>query len=144
MFSLIITVISIALVAALAVSTIYFGGDSFNQGTSQARANTLINQATQIDAARQLHRAREGTYAADIGTLDDKDYLASAPGLDDDNGAFVGWTIEGNGTSDDAHIFNLSEFGDADDLCDAVDENSSSLYRCDENNETFEFGAVDD
>ena len=34
MFSLIITIISIALVAALALATLYYGGGAFNKGAS--------------------------------------------------------------------------------------------------------------
>ena len=136
MFSLIITVISIALVAALAVSTLYFGGDAFNQGTSEARANTLINQATQIDAARQLYRAGEGTGAGDVTALVNEGYLASAPELDDE-----GWDIDNNGASDDKHTFDISALADAEDVCDAVNENDSTLYSCDDGDgETFEFG----
>lgn len=133
MFSLIITVISIALVAALAVSTLYFGGDAFNQGTSEARANTLINQATQIDAARQLHRASEGSHAADISTLVSEGYMASEPELDGE-----GWTIQDDGTSDDEHTFDISALDDAEDVCNAVNANDSTLYSC--NDVTFEFG----
>ena len=46
MFSLIITIISIALVAALAVATIYYGGDAFNQGTTKAKASTIVMPAS--------------------------------------------------------------------------------------------------
>ena len=130
MFSLIITVISIALVAALAVSTLYFGGDAFNQGTSEARANTLINQGTQIDAARQLYRAEEGTDADDIEADLVPEYLASLPSLEDGV-----WEI-----SDGIHFFNMSALDDAEDVCEAVEEKDSNLYECDDSGENFEFG----
>ena len=41
MFSLIITIISIALVAALALATIYYGGSAFNKSSATATASKL-------------------------------------------------------------------------------------------------------
>ena len=83
MFSLIITIISIALVAALALATIYYGGTAFNKGSAEAKASQLINEGQQINGAKAL-------MAADVaaGTLGTKtfnpDYLAQSP---------AGWTI---------------------------------------------------
>jgi len=51
MFSLIISIIAIALVAALALASIYYGGEAFNKGTTDADASTIINQGQQIQAA---------------------------------------------------------------------------------------------
>ncbi|NLC21536.1 MAG: hypothetical protein GX771_06450, partial [Halomonadaceae bacterium] len=79
MFSLIITIISIALVAALALATLYFGGDAFNQGSAKAAASTVVNQAQQINGANTLHYLDFQSYATDVGDLVDGDYLASAP-----------------------------------------------------------------
>ena len=82
MFSLIITVISIALVAALAVSTLYFGGDAFNAGSDKAKASTVVNQAQQIDGANTIFRLDTGAFAASVDALV-PEYLASAPVVDD-------------------------------------------------------------
>ena len=79
MFSLIITIISIALVAALAVATIYYGGDAFNQGTTKAKASTIVNQAQQIAGANTLYKSNTGGFAADVAALVTNSYLASAP-----------------------------------------------------------------
>ncbi len=54
MFSLIISIISIALVAALAAATVYFGGAAFNKGTAGADASTFINSGQQIAGAFTL------------------------------------------------------------------------------------------
>jgi hypothetical protein len=51
MFSLIISIIAIALVAALALASIYYGGDAFQEGTAKAEASTVINQGQQVQAA---------------------------------------------------------------------------------------------
>src|ERR1700730_4423918 len=69
MFSLIITIISIALVAALALATIYYGGSAFNRGSAQAQASTLISQAQQIAAAEVLY-ANDHAGAYDLTASD--------------------------------------------------------------------------
>ena len=57
MFSLIISIISIALVAALAAATVYFGGAAFNKGSAGADASTFINAGQQIAGAFTLASA---------------------------------------------------------------------------------------
>jgi type II secretory pathway pseudopilin PulG len=87
MFSLIITIISIALVAALALATLYFGGDAFNQGSAKAAAATIVNQASQINGANTLHfldKQEYNTVLSDGVTdpandLVDGGYLSSLP-----------------------------------------------------------------
>lgn len=54
MFSLIISIISIALVAALAAATVYFGGAAFNKGSAGADASTFINGGQQVAGAFTL------------------------------------------------------------------------------------------
>lgn len=89
MFSLIITIISIALVAALALATIYYGGTAFNRGSAEAKASQLINEGQQINGAVAMARAdaAAGTSTAidlkDTGSslaeLVTAKYLAQAP-----------------------------------------------------------------
>lgn len=80
MFSLIITIISIALVAALAVATIYYGGDAFNQGTTKAKASTIVNHAQQIAGANTLYKSNTGGFALDVAALASAGgYLATTP-----------------------------------------------------------------
>lgn len=57
MFSLIITIISIALVAALALATLYYGGSAFNKGSDGATAARLINEGQQVNGAITILRA---------------------------------------------------------------------------------------
>ena len=79
MFSLIITIISIALVAALAVATIYYGGSAFSNGSAKAEAATIVSNAQQVTGANTLYaNDNSGTYATSIATLTPT-YLASAP-----------------------------------------------------------------
>ena len=79
MFSLIITIISIALVAALALATLYFGGDAFNQGSAKASAATVVNQAQQISGANTLYFLDKQVYGEVVNLTADGKYLASAP-----------------------------------------------------------------
>lgn len=83
MFSLIITVISIALVAALALATIYYGGSAFNKGSDGAKAAQLINEGQQVNGAVAMYKAdATGAGTAVTGGLADlqsNGYLAQIP-----------------------------------------------------------------
>lgn len=68
MFSLIISIIAIALVAALALASIYYGGDAFQEGTTKAEASTIINQGQQIQAAVTLSDVDEKGFFSDPTT----------------------------------------------------------------------------
>lgn len=54
MFSLIIAIISIALVAVLALATVYYGGAAFNQGATKAAASRLINEGQQVSSGVKM------------------------------------------------------------------------------------------
>lgn len=78
MFSLIISIIAIALVVVLAGASLYYGGDAFTQGSSKAQAATYVNQAQQIAAAFTLAQVEGGT-VTDVASLVTLGYMASAP-----------------------------------------------------------------
>jgi len=81
MFSLIITIISIALVGALAITTLFFGGDVFLKGKSEAEAAQYINESQQISAAVRLYQAENaGQMPSDLqADLVDNNYLKELP-----------------------------------------------------------------
>jgi hypothetical protein len=88
MFSLIITIISIALVTALALATIYYGGSAFRQGGDAAAAAKLINEGQQLAGAASVAETNGVTVSAVTSLTaaqpDGTVYLASAPaGWDD-------------------------------------------------------------
>lgn len=58
MFSLIITIFAIALVIALILVTVYYGGPIFMKNGAKIAAETLVNQSLQIAAAQQLASAQ--------------------------------------------------------------------------------------
>lgn len=82
MFSLIISIISIALVAALAAATVYFGGAAFNKGSAGADASTFVNAGQQVAGAFTL-AAADGHTADTVKQLNDgidgDVYLAQIP-----------------------------------------------------------------
>lgn len=86
MFSLIITIISIALVAALAVATIYYGGSAFTQGTAKANASALVSAGQQVTGALTLYANDNGGARATMDNLIDSSnaggaYLSAAPAV---------------------------------------------------------------
>jgi hypothetical protein len=85
MFSLIITIVAIALVVALVAATMYHGGDTLTQGRTTADAAAFVTGAQQISGAEVMHLSLTGVNATTVsggsaGTdlVVDK-YLASAP-----------------------------------------------------------------
>jgi type II secretory pathway pseudopilin PulG len=79
MFQLIVAVISIALVAALAIASIFYGGEAFTKSSEKANVTALINQAQQISGAYQLYKTDFGNGASDVDALVTGKYLAAAP-----------------------------------------------------------------
>ncbi len=69
MFSLIISIIAIALVAALALASIYYGGSAFQEGSADAEASTAVNQGQQIQAAFTMAAVAEDTNASTVAEL---------------------------------------------------------------------------
>ena len=78
MFSLIITIVSIALVVALVAATMYHGGDTLTQGRTTADAAAFVSGAQQVGGAAVMYQSLESQPAADVAALTPK-YLASAP-----------------------------------------------------------------
>lgn len=88
MFALVITLISIALVTALALATIYYGGSAFRQGSDAAAAAQLINSGQQVNAAVTLASANSLTVSTPSQLV--PTYLTTLP-----SGA--GWAFMGGG-----------------------------------------------
>ena len=79
MFSLIITIISIALVAALAVATIYYGGESFKNNGVKAAAARVVNGGSQINGAVEAFKATTGTVPSSLDDLVTSKFLSVIP-----------------------------------------------------------------
>ncbi len=96
MFSLIISIIAIALVAALALASIYYGGEAFNKGTADADASTIINQGQQVQAAVTMQQVAKDTDVTVMQDLVDHDYLQEIPAFEGTKWALptAGGTVE--------------------------------------------------
>lgn len=75
MFSLIITIISIALVGALAAASIYYGAPILSQYNDRARAARLVSEGTQVRSAAELYRVEKGKAAEKLEDLIGTKYL---------------------------------------------------------------------
>lgn len=78
MFSLVVTVISILLVAGLAAVAVIYGGSVFNTAGAKNSAAALLSQAQQLTAANALYFASNNQYAASAADLVAAGYLQAA------------------------------------------------------------------
>lgn len=79
MFSLIITIVSIALGVALVAASMYYGGDTLSEGRNRSEANGIVSAAQQISAALQISKALDATPATTVGDLVTNGHLSAAP-----------------------------------------------------------------
>ncbi|WP_205758161.1 Ig domain-containing protein, partial [Macromonas bipunctata] len=79
MFSLIITIISIALTVAVTGGTMYYIGSSTDNGTVKTAAAGLLGQSEQLGVAIQMHSVQDGGILSDVQQLVDKKYLSTMP-----------------------------------------------------------------
>lgn len=79
MTSIILTLISIVLVGALALATLFFGGEAIHGGNARAVASTVLNQGEQIVAAARLYYIERGAVAPNLAALVAEGYLTSVP-----------------------------------------------------------------
>lgn len=94
MFTIIVVVVSIALVGLLAIATIYYGGNTFSNNMASAHQSGLLSQAATIRAAVQLYETdNQGALPpADSASqaLIGGNYLSEWP-----NGGSSAWSLQG-------------------------------------------------
>lgn len=131
MFSLIITVVSIALVALLAIASLYYGGNAYTDSSQQTRANQIVNQAEQIASANTLYRTSHLAPASSISDLIDTGFLSSWQG--EPWGISDGY-IEAPAVGSDAQAcraLNRQATGsDVVPSCDSVDRHDTQTICC--------------
>ena len=71
--------VAIALVAALALVTLYYGGAAFNKGASEANAAKLLLQGQQLAGAADLYRADFGRWPNSLADTVTLNYLKAVP-----------------------------------------------------------------
>ena len=80
MFSLIISLVSIALVAGLAMATLFYLGPGLNNATEKVGATKLINETEQIQGAIAMFRADHKRLPTSLEELSqDSAYLRQLP-----------------------------------------------------------------
>lgn len=102
MFSLIITVISIALVAGLTVATVYYGGSTLTEGAAKSTAAAVISQGQQIQGTMSMFSASNGGASpaeesdgrmTSSNELVSDGYMSEIPTLPGDLGGTAGWAV---------------------------------------------------
>jgi hypothetical protein len=66
MFNLIAVIFSIVLVIALGVAAFYYGGEAYSTKTQETDYAEIVNGASQIKAAMEMYRVRNGEYPGGI------------------------------------------------------------------------------
>ncbi len=141
MFSLIIAIIAIALVGVLALATIWYGTDAYQENLTSAGASQIINETEQIEGAILAFNVEQG-YSPNVCDVNeagcdeplqdliDEGYLSSAP---TSGGATSSvWTvsdIDGAGTQALVKTVSLDECAEANKMMDfagVVDYNSNN------------------
>lgn len=113
MANLIITLISIALIAVIAVATLYNGGDAFRQGSASGAAAQMVNAGQQITAANILFaNDNGGELETSLATLaSTQQYLSSIPRVPQDS------VISDDITDNDITISGVNQ-----QVCEAVNK----------------------
>lgn len=83
MSSLIITVLSIALAAAIGLSALYFGGSAYSDSLLEAEAAKRYNEGEQIVKSFELFRASRLFPPLDVNELVQEGYLSNLPAQED-------------------------------------------------------------
>lgn len=123
MFSLIITIISIALVVALVAATMYHGGDVLNQGRAEADAAAVVTGAQQISGAATMQLALVGQNTNLAGLVTDG-YLSSLPTVP--GGATTDWALDTT-----AKTVSIAGAVLSDAVCAAITDKGDPAYTCD-------------
>ena len=79
MFSLIVVLITIVLVALIALACMYFGGTAFQDGGTSAAVTKLLNEGAQVSGAALVYHAQTGDYAPNVAALIASKHLTAAP-----------------------------------------------------------------
>jgi hypothetical protein len=142
MFQLIVAVIAIALVIALTLASIFYGGEAFTRSSLKANVAAMVNQAQQISGAHTLYKTDFSRNATSLQALEDAGYLAEVPtapkiAATDTNGDVVAWEYRPL----DGGVY-LELGNEPDETCKAVAQNGAGKCQDaagNDGNEYFQF-----
>lgn len=120
MFSLIISIIAIALVASLALASMYYGGSAFQEGTTKAEAVTIINQGQQLQGAATLADVDEVTFAS----IDDlkPTYVKDIPTVRSES-----WTLNTTDNVFELRLYNVTDGYVLNEVCYKINEKAGNM-----------------
>lgn len=103
MFSLIISIIAVALGAVLLLTSAFYGGDSLQDGNIKAKVSQYKNEAHQISSALTLYKVEKGGFVTEDGSefswddLVTEGYLKRLPQSVSQNGEVLfSWGVRDN------------------------------------------------
>lgn len=80
MFSLILSIIAIALVIIITLAVMYYGGaEVFSKGTEEAMTAQALNELSQIEGAMFSYQVNENTSPGSLEDLETKGHLREVP-----------------------------------------------------------------
>ena len=129
MFQLIVAVIAIALVIALTLASIFYGGEAFTRSSLKANVAAMVNQAQQISGAHTLYKTDFSRSATNLQALEDAGYLAEVPTAPkiakiDANGDVAAWEYRATGAKSTQGVY-LELGNEPDETCKAVAQNGA-------------------
>jgi hypothetical protein len=126
MFQLIVAVIAIALVIALTLASIFYGGEAFTRSSLKANVAALVNQAQQISGAHTLYKTDFAVPAPSLDELHNAGYLAAVPVapkiVKQTAGVSDSWQYLPNATATKGYV-TIVLGASADETCDAIEKN---------------------
>lgn len=127
MFSLIISIVSIALVVVLAAATMYYGGDALSQGRSSAEASAYVSAAQQIGGAAVMHSSTQPAPATTVAELVTSNHLNGVPSVKSRVEGTNEWTLSAAGASPRMLTINLAgEPAGNQKLCEQINKNAGA------------------
>lgn len=132
MFSLIISIIAIALTGALALASIYYGGQAYLDSIEKTKASTIINQAQQIQGGFQIAILNNFKFdSATSSELTDRLveglFLKEAPKLEG-----VDWQsfeLDGTTPKENENAKLVALFGLSDQICDEIEKMQKTDFK---------------
>jgi len=127
MFSLIISIVSIALVVVLAAATMYYGGDALTKGRSSAEASAYVTAAQQIGGAAVMHITTQPAAPAAVADLVTSNNLSGVPNVKSRDAATNEWQLVAAvaGTSPRMLTINLAGTPASNlQLCEQINKNA--------------------
>lgn len=125
MFSLIITIVSIALVVALIAATAYYGGDALSQGRNSADAAAYVTSAQQITAAALMRISNGDPAPTALSDLTGDNLLSAVPNVKSRVAGTNDWTFD-NGTPRMVTINLAGTAAGNQKLCEQINKNAGA------------------